>query len=151
MVLMRLGHLDEARAHLEQELHNVTPGIGNQWAEPLAIRGLLRIAEQKNEAAPPELRRRLAAIEAEYRSAAEKDRRIGRRLAGAYRFVDPQAALAFAARLGPPENFREVLCLAVDHHLAGDDAGARRVLGEGHAARKWERQCEARMLSTLGE
>ncbi|MFT3765110.1 MAG: serine/threonine-protein kinase [Minicystis sp.] len=148
-VLLRRGKLDEAQAHLEKELAYVTAGLGNKWVEPKAIRGLLQIASQRGVPPPPWLVRRLSIIEHEYRAATARDPRTAWVLAGAYQFVDPRAALVWIQRLGPPSNYREVFARALFHHMAGDDAGARRTLGGHEPAHEWERGCLKWLQSVL--
>lgn len=148
-VLLRRGKLDEAQVHLEKELGYVTAGLGNKWVEPKAIRGLFQIATQRRERPPPWLVHRLSIIENEYRAATARDPSTAWVLAGAYQFVDPPAALVWIQRLGPASNYREVLARVLFHHMAGDDAGARRTLDKHEPAHEWERGCLKWLLSLL--
>ncbi|MDI1449749.1 serine/threonine-protein kinase [Polyangium sp. 6x1] len=148
-VLLRRGKLDEAQVHLEKELGYITAGLGNKWVEPKAIRGLFQIATQRRERPPPWLVRRLSIIENEYRAATARDPSTAWVLAGAYQFVDPEAALVWIQRLGPPSNYREVLARVLFHHMAGDDAGARRTLDKHEPAHEWERGCLTWLQSLL--
>ncbi|MDI1475900.1 serine/threonine-protein kinase [Polyangium sp. y55x31] len=150
-VLLRRGKLDEAQVHLEKELGYITAGLGNKWVEPKAIRGLFQIATQRKVPPPPWLVRRLSIIEKEYGAATARDPSTAWVLAGAYQFVDPEAALVWIQRLGSPKNYREVLARTLFHHMAGDDAGARRALGELEPAHEWERGCQKWLQSLLSE
>jgi tetratricopeptide (TPR) repeat protein len=148
-VLLRLGQLEEAKVALERELQVISDQIGTKGDEAAAIRGLLRIAREQGREAPPDLERRLSALEADYLSAAASNPGVLMTLAGKYQFTEPSAAVAWLERLGAPTSFRDTLGRAVFYNAAGDSEAARRALDACRPVERWEQACVDWMRSRL--
>jgi hypothetical protein len=149
-VLLRLGRLAEAEKELYRELEIVEAGLGNKWNEASAIRGILRIARERDQAAPPLLRRRLNMLEAEYREAMAKDPGAAYMIAGSYQSTDPAAAVKWLPPLSRTATFRDAYGRALFHSMAGDDEEARRALQAVAPGEDWERACKGRLSAMLG-
>jgi tetratricopeptide (TPR) repeat protein len=148
-VLMRRGALDDARALLERELENVAAGLGSQWTEPAAIRGILRIARERGAPAPAALVQRLAQIESDYAAAAARDPNAARVIAGAYQWSDPEAAVVWLDRLDAPPSIMDALSRALFYYTAGDDDAARRALAAHRPREAWHKACAAWLHSRM--
>jgi tetratricopeptide (TPR) repeat protein len=148
-VLLQFGRFDEARAALERELDTISGEPGDKWAEPAAIRGILRIARQQGGEIPKDLERRLTAVEAEYLSSAASDPHTLRVLASAYQWTDPSSAERLIDRVGATDSFKDALSLAIFYNAAGDGRAARRALDSQQPTERWEQACNAWMRSRL--
>ncbi|AUX27474.1 uncharacterized protein SOCEGT47_080650 [Sorangium cellulosum] len=148
-VLLRQDRLDEARAELEEELAADTGAKANGPFEAAALRGILRIARQKGEAADAREARRLAVLERQLREGAKGNPHVAAAVAGAYQWTDPDAAVGWLGRMGAPGSFTEAFHRALAYRMAGKDAAARAALGTRAPAAQWERACATWLGSQL--
>jgi tetratricopeptide (TPR) repeat protein len=140
-VLLKLDRPDEARAELMRELDTISTGIGDQWNEATALRGLIRIARLRREAVPSALKGRLEALERDYKAAMKDAPNLGYSLASNYRWIEPDVALEWVTKLGPPSTFDGAFERALFYHAAGRDDEARRVLQAHSPKEQWEQTC----------
>ncbi|MDC3959999.1 serine/threonine-protein kinase [Polyangium jinanense] len=146
VTLLRLGKTDEAAEAFRKERVDASASKSDAWAEAAAIRGLVRIASQRREAPAEDLVRRLDRIEANFKAKPGG----ARRLASAYSFVDPAAALAWIEPPSETDGCEAAFDKTLAYQAAGKLDRARQSLAMCKPAFAWERSCVEALAPELG-
>lgn len=147
-VLLRLSdenpaRLTDARIAFEHEVTRAHSRVGATWMEAAAIRGLMRVAKAQRSTVPESYLQRLRAIEADAEHRFKSEPSIASAIASSYGWSDPDAALKWAARLGPPTSFADAWWRALLLHQTGNRIEAQRMLARWNGRERWELNCQA--------
>lgn len=151
VVLLRRGFPEEARREFEQELASMTAGTAETDIEAGALRGVLKADGLAHRDPAPDLGRRLAQLEAQFRSEVKKNPEVAMGIGDAYSRIDPEAAVEWLEKTAEGSSCTDTVRRALVYLKADKRDLARRTLDVCVPTQEWERSCKAVVQRLIGD
>jgi len=151
IVLLRRGLAEEARREFELELASIKAGTSETYLEAGALRGLIQVDRLLHRKTPADIERRLATLEAQFRSDVKSIPETALLVGDAYSRVDPEAAVEWLERTASGSSCTDTVNRSLVYLKAGNRDLARRTLDVCAPNQEWERGCMAEVRRLIGD
>ncbi|HRI63245.1 MAG TPA: protein kinase [Polyangium sp.] len=151
VVWLRRGFPEEARGEFEQDLASITAGTAETEFEAGALRGLLKAEGLLHRRPAPDLTRRLAQLETQFRSEVEKTPEVATNIGDMYARVDPEAAVEWLEKGAKGSSCTNTVHRALVYLKAEKRDLAQRTLNHCTPSQEWERACIAQVHRLIGD
>lgn len=151
IVLLRRGLADDARGEFELELASIRTGSSEMYLEAGALRGHVKADMLMHRKTPPDLGRRLAALENQFRADLKTMPETALLVGDAYSLVDPEAAVEWLERAVKGSSCTDTVNRSLVYLKAGNRDLARRTLDVCAPNQEWERGCMAEVRRLIGD
>jgi hypothetical protein len=141
VVLLRQGLAEDARREFEQELAAIAAGSAEMYVEAAALRGVLKADALLRRTPAPDLTRRLAKLEAQFRAELKTIPETALLIGDTYSRVDPEAAVEWLERTAAGSTCSDTVNRSLVYLKAGKRDLARRTLDVCAPTQEWERSC----------
>lgn len=151
VVYLRKGLAEEARHEFEQELASIPAAAADTYFEAATLRGLAKAESLRHKKLAPDLERRLAQLEAQFRSELATIPETALAVGDAYSRVDPEAAVEWLERTAAGSSCSDTVFRALVYLKAGKRDLARRTLEVCSPTQEWERSCMTEVRRLIGD